>query len=143
MAKELGNDSIYIDVQTPLDKIINNFKPNQYAFADNGNSLVNDLLVGYYVMGDGFSKKQLTFLSNNTAKLAYVLPESGRLIYEVGFWRSTSSSGIEMRIVGSQFGMYKAPRRFVFEVQDDGKKIVSTNYDSPIYGSGGLVFYKK
>lgn len=145
VSEELGNDSVYVELQTPMDRITSIFSTNDYSFPDNGNVILNDFRKGVYVMGDNsFSKKELTLLANNTAKLVYSLPESNKLIYEVGFWRNTKDGkNIELRIIGSQFGTYKTLRNFIFEIQDGGKKIISTSYDNPLYGSGGFVFYKK
>lgn len=110
---------------------------------DIGNTGFNSLNKGLYVMFEGTEgERTLNLLEDNSIKLTYPINEKITII-EIGFWKSNDEGDIELVIFGNQFGSYDDVRNFIFKVDFDNKKIISSNYEKMIYGDGGLVFYRK
>lgn len=120
-------------------------KPLLYGFSDTGDPLLNQRNMGYYTMpGGGIGDKVLILLENNSLKLTYTLPDSTSEIIDIGFWRTNKETGnIDAIVFGNQFGTYDEPRNFTFKVDPIERKLISLQYEKLLYGSGGLVFYKK
>ncbi len=110
---------------------------------ETGNVFLNKLNIGYYVMFENTTgEKTITLMDDNLVKFSYPLNDD-YIVNEVGFWKTNDDNTIEIIILGNQASSYDEIRKFVFVVDDSGKKIISTNYEKLIYGDGGLVFYRK
>lgn len=110
---------------------------------DIGNVNFNYLNKGLYAMFEGTEgEKTLNLMEDNSVKFTYPLNEKITVV-EIGFWKSNDEGDIELVIFGNQFGSYDDVRNFIFKVDFDNKKIISSNYEKMIYGDGGLVFYRK